>query len=105
MPITQSAKKTLARSYKRRLVNLRLKKQIKESLKKARKSQTPKTLAQAASALDKAVKKRYLHKNKAARLKSRLAKISRQTQKQVKSTTKKVKTTTKKVKSDAKTRK
>ena len=44
-------------------------------IKEARKSATPKTLTDAFSVLDKAVKSHLIHKNKAARLKSRLSKL------------------------------
>lgn len=48
---------------------------LKSLVKKARKSPTQKTIATAASALDKAVKRHLIHKNAAARTKSRLSKL------------------------------
>lgn len=77
MPITASAKKALRQDRRRAIINKRIKRKIKEALKKARQKPTKKTLAEAASALDRAVKKKIIHKNKAARLKSRLAKLLR----------------------------
>jgi small subunit ribosomal protein S20 len=75
MPITASAKKALRQDRRRAIINKRIKRKIKETLKKARQKPTKKTLAEAASALDRAAKKKIIHKNKAARLKSRLAKL------------------------------
>ena len=63
----KSAKKALVVSLKRKETN----KKIKESFKKALKK---KDLSLAYSLLDRAAVKKAIHKNKAARLKSRLAK-------------------------------
>lgn len=75
MPITKSAKKALRRDQRRRKINLKVKTPLKKALKSARKSPTLKSLSKAFSWLDQAVKKNLIHKNKAARLKSRLAKL------------------------------
>jgi len=77
MPVTKSAKKALRRDRRRTIVNIRIKRRIKEALKKARKNPDKKTLAQVASVLDRGVKKGIIHKNKAARLKSRLTKLAK----------------------------
>lgn len=74
MPITQSAKKALRRDKRRAIVNLRIKRKMKAALKKAKEKPIKKNLALAYSALDRAVKKKIIHKNKAARLKSKLTK-------------------------------
>jgi small subunit ribosomal protein S20 len=71
MPITKSAAKTLKQSEKKRKNNSIKKKRIKEALKNTK---NEKELPKAQSVIDKAVKTKYIHKNKAARLKSRLAK-------------------------------
>ena len=71
MPITKSAIKANKQSAKRRLHNLKKKRLLKETIKKTR---SEKDLAKAQSVIDKAAKTKYIHKNKAARLKSRLAK-------------------------------
>ena len=70
MPIIKSAKKALRSSEKKRLANEKFKKELKEVLKKT----NSKNLNLAYSKIDKAVKKHLMHKNKAARIKSRLAK-------------------------------
>ena len=75
MPVTVSAKKALRRDRRRTIVNKKIRIKIKEAVKAARKKPTPKTLKEAYSALDRAAKKKVIHKNKASRLKSRLAKL------------------------------
>lgn len=75
MPITQSAKKALRRDRRRTVINLRIKRKIKAALKLARQKPTPKNLSSAYAALDRAAKKKIIHKNKASRLKSRLMKF------------------------------
>ncbi len=81
MPLKKAAKKALSRSMKQRDTNsqrkLTMKKTIKE-LKKATIAKTDNTkeiLVKAYSAIDKAEKNNILHKNTAARRKSRLAKM------------------------------
>lgn len=75
MPIIKSAKKALRQSKRKKLVNDRVLRQVRRVLKKARTSATPDSVKKAYSALDRAVKKNVIHKNKASRLKSRLAKL------------------------------
>lgn len=70
MPITKSAVKALKQSKVRQVRNAVKKKAIKEAVKKV----TDKTISKAQSTIDKALKTGYIHKNKAARLKSRMAK-------------------------------
>lgn len=73
MPITKSAKKALRQSASRRILNDARKKAMREAVKKARKTPALETLAAAYQMLDKAAKNNVIHKNRAARLKSRLA--------------------------------
>jgi small subunit ribosomal protein S20 len=79
MPITKSAKKALKVNKRRHAENLLMKQEIKNKLKGLRlaiadrKPELKSKISEAYSALDKAAKKRYIHKNKASRLKSRLA--------------------------------
>lgn len=75
MPIIESAKKALRQSKRKKLVNDRVLRQLRCVVKKARTSRTPDSIKKAYSALDRAVKKNVIHKNKASRLKSRLAKL------------------------------
>ncbi|MDP3955523.1 MAG: 30S ribosomal protein S20 [bacterium] len=76
MPQTKSAKKALRKDRKREAVNKKTTGQYKKALKQARKKPDKEALRQASSLLDRAAKKGILHKNKAARLKSRLAKLA-----------------------------
>lgn len=71
MPITKSAIKALKQSEVKRSRNAIKKRNIKAALKK---TTDAKELPKAQSVIDKAAKTGYIHKNKAARLKSRLAK-------------------------------
>lgn len=75
MPVTESAIKTLRKDQRRTIINQRLEKKIKRAIRGFRKQPTIKKLVVASSALDRAVKKKFIHKNKAARLKSRLTKL------------------------------
>lgn len=74
MPKTKSAKKALRVARKKRVENLRMKEKFKlifKQLDRAEESKKAELLSKAFSTLDKAVKKRIIHPNKAARLKSR----------------------------------
>lgn len=74
MPVTKQAKKKLRKDIKREKANLVLKTEYKKTVKKTKKSPTTKSLSEASKVIDKAAKKGLIHKNKAARIKSRLAK-------------------------------
>jgi small subunit ribosomal protein S20 len=71
MPITKSAIKALKQSQSRRVRNATKKRNLKEAVKGTK---SAKEFEKAQSVIDKAAKTGYIHKNKAARLKSRLAK-------------------------------
>lgn len=86
MPVTVSAKKALRRDQRRAVINKRIRRRLKQVLKQARENPTNKLLSQAVSILDRAAKKRVIHPNKAARLKSRLAKLAREAKKPKKKT-------------------
>ncbi|MFH1088603.1 MAG: 30S ribosomal protein S20 [Patescibacteria group bacterium] len=74
MPVTNSAKKKMRADARKRVTNLRQKVSVKKATKSALLTPTPESLSSAQKALDKAVKTHVIHRNKAARLKSRLAK-------------------------------
>ena len=82
MPIKISAKKRIRVSFRRKLENLTRKKAFKDAIKIATKALTSKDfkaaekLSQAIAAIDKAAKTNTIHKNKAARLKSKLMKLA-----------------------------
>lgn len=83
MPNTKSAKKKLRQDKKRTLINDRYRiaiKKTKKELKKAVEQKKDKKvieniLRKFYSIVDKAAKRRVIHKNKAARLKSRAVKF------------------------------
>lgn len=79
---TKSAKKELRKSLKRRERNLKRKEAIKKAVKEFKKlieenkiQEAEKQLSLVFKALDKAAKRNVIHKNKAARLKSRYSKL------------------------------
>lgn len=74
MPVTKQAKKKLRKDKKREAENLKVKTVFKKTVKNTRKNATIKSLSEASKVIDKTAKKGLIHKNKAARLKSRLAK-------------------------------
>jgi small subunit ribosomal protein S20 len=79
MPIIRSAKKRVRVARKATVRNVKTKRNLKTALKAFQTSinggkKSPESLNSAISALDKAGKKRVLHKNKVARKKRQLAK-------------------------------
>lgn len=74
MPVTKQAKKKLRRDRRRSRQNEQTRRKLKTVLQATRKKPTVKAVAAAYQGLDKAVKFGIMHKNRAARLKSRLAK-------------------------------
>ena len=84
MPITASAKKALRGSARKKAVNDRRKKTMKDSIKEIEKLIKAKSLAEAQklvsatqAAIDKAAKKGIIKKNTASRKKARLARITK----------------------------
>lgn len=74
MAITSSAKKAHRASLKKRVFNVRRKRNMTVAVKDARKEGTPASLSEAFKAIDKAAKRGIIKKNTADRKKSRLAK-------------------------------
>ena len=84
MPIIKSAKKRVKVAAKATARNVRTKRQMREALKELDKAFTAKktdkmteAYQSAISAIDMAANKAVIHKNKAARQKSRLAKMAK----------------------------
>jgi small subunit ribosomal protein S20 len=81
MPITQSAKKAIRGSLRKKAFNDQRKKAMKEIIKKIEKiaktdkKEAVKMLSSAFQAIDKSVQKGIIKKNNAARKKSRLSKL------------------------------
>lgn len=76
MPIIKSAIKKMRKDKVRTARNNKRKGLLKDLIKAGRKQPTLENLSKIYSALDKAVKVNFVHKNKAARLKSRLSKLT-----------------------------
>lgn len=76
MPIIKSAIKKVRKDKTRTARNKRRASHVDHLLKEARKKPNTKTLAAFYSAIDKAAKVKLVHKNTAARLKSRLSKLA-----------------------------
>ncbi len=77
MPLLQNAKKALRVSKRNATVNSRVRSIVKTMVDKVKKSPTAENLRSAYSAVDSAVKKNLMHKNKAARVKSQLSKLAK----------------------------
>src|SRR5258708_1315158 len=75
MPILRHAKKKLRQDKKRTARNRGMKENFRDVVKKANEEKTPKAISAAFSAIDKAVKNHFIHKNKAGHMKSSLSKI------------------------------
>jgi len=75
MPIIKSAKKKLKQDKYKTGVNKIYSSKFRLALKQAKLTKTKKAATEAYRAIDKAAKRGVIHKNKAARLKSRLTKL------------------------------
>ncbi|KKQ34784.1 MAG: 30S ribosomal protein S20 [Candidatus Nomurabacteria bacterium GW2011_GWB1_37_5] len=82
MPITSSAKKAIRVTSRKKVINDRRKRDMKEAIKRidklvkdGKKDEAKKLLSVTYKAIDKAAKKGIVKKNNASRKKSRLAKL------------------------------
>lgn len=75
MPVTKTAKRALRGSQKKQLVNQEIRASLEKAERKARKTPNLKTVSAVFSIADRAVKKNYIHKNKAAHIKSAFSKL------------------------------
>lgn len=75
MPIIKSAIRKLKADKRKSAINLRVKSAMKQAISDSRKKPSEKKLKEVFSKLDRAVKDNLIHKNKAARLKSRLSSL------------------------------
>jgi len=98
MPVTKSAKKKLRKDKKREADNKRVKSLLVKLIKQAAKNPTTENVRKAVKTLDLSAKKKIIHANKAARIKSKLSKIAKPANK-AKTTTKTVKKSAPKKKS------
>ena len=84
VPVTKTAKRALRSSTKKTLVNKLILTKLDVAVRQAKKSKTREKIILAISLSDKATKKRVIHKNKAARIKSALTKLLPKTKSPVK---------------------
>lgn len=75
MPTHKSAEKRLRQSQAANVRNRAIKSQMKTAIKKVETSFDEKELKKTTSLLDKAARKKVIHKNVASRVKSRLTKL------------------------------
>lgn len=75
MPVIKSAKKKLKQDKKITRKNKALKALFKDAVSRAVKKPTEGNITKAVKIIDKTAKKNIIHKNKAARTKSRLSKL------------------------------
>src|SRR6266540_3419892 len=76
MPVIKSAKKKLRKDRKKEIVNKELKNLFKKTVKVAEKAPTEANIKKAVKIIDKIAQKNIIHKNKAARIKSRLSQLT-----------------------------
>lgn len=76
MPILRNAKKALRASIRKTVINRRAKSIAKTMVDAVKKAPTKESVSAAYKAIDKAVKRKVYHVNKASRLKSQLAKLT-----------------------------
>lgn len=79
MPVTKTAKRALRGSKIKESVNKLIVARLEVAVRKASKSKTKESISKAFSFADRAAKKKVIHKNKAARIKSQLSKLSPRT--------------------------
>lgn len=75
MPVTKTAKRALRGSKNKESVNKAIISSLEGAIRGAQKSKSTEKILKAISLADRAGKKKVIHKNKAARLKSQLAKL------------------------------
>lgn len=90
MPIIASAKKRVRTTRKATVRNSKTKRSLRSALKVFAKSPSAKSISNVQSQLDRASKKGVVHRNKAARLKSKAAKKAKAAGVKPSKTTKKV---------------
>jgi small subunit ribosomal protein S20 len=89
MPVTKTAKRALRGSKRKQKVNKSIIAKLEIAMREAKLSKKTSAVQKAVSLLDRANKKKVIHKNKAARIKSQLSKLVRPIAKPKKKTTSK----------------
>ncbi len=75
MPVTKTAKRALRASRRKEIINKKVLSSLESIVRLAKKSKKESEIRKAISTVDRAAKKKTIHKNKAARIKSSLSKI------------------------------
>jgi len=75
MPVTKTAKRALRGSKVKEGINKVIISKLEAATRAAKKSKSTISITKAMSLADKAAKKKVIHKNKAARIKSQLSKL------------------------------
>lgn len=75
MPVTATAKRALRGSRNKESINKVIVSGLEVAVRRAQKSKLLKDVSVATSLIDRAAKKKVIHKNKAARLKSQISKF------------------------------
>jgi len=75
MPITKTAKRALRGSKRKEKVNSLIVSTLEASLRLAKRAGSKKAIIKAISLTDRAAKRKIIHKNKAARIKSTLSRL------------------------------
>jgi ribosomal protein S20 len=75
MPVTKTAKRALRGAERKLAVNKLILKRLEVAVRSAKKAKSREKILGAISLADRAAKKRAIHKNKAARIKSSLSKL------------------------------
>jgi small subunit ribosomal protein S20 len=77
MPVTKTAKRALRSQRGKEEVNNKIKTNLEIAVRAVKKSPTQENVRRAISLTDRAAKKKVIHKNKAARIKSSLSKLTK----------------------------
>ena len=88
MPVTKTAKRALKSSAKKQIINTLITAKLEAAVRFAQKTKSKEKILEAVSLADQAAKKKVIHKNKAARIKSKLSKLMSKTGEKTKKTPK-----------------
>ncbi len=75
MPVTKTAKRALRSSLRKKSANDKLLTHLETALRRAKKTKSKGDISTVFSLADRASKKKIIHKNKAARIKSQMSKL------------------------------
>jgi small subunit ribosomal protein S20 len=75
MPVTKTAKRALRGSRAKEIINKLTISKLEAAVRQARNTKNEEKILKAVSLADRAAKRKVIHKNKAARIKSQMAKL------------------------------